>query len=99
MASTYLNNTHYFIMFNLLEILALRTVSVPPSPNQNISIKAVKEPWWRSSRFNALSQMLLTNQRLDKLAAARVDFSQCGMLQGTSFDWLLSRLSASPYYN
>ena len=33
-------------------------------------IKAVKEPWRHSSRFEALSQMLLTNQHLDKLAAA-----------------------------
>ena len=46
-------------------------------------IKAVKEPWQRSSRFEALSQMLLTNQRLDKLAAARVDFADHGMLKGT----------------
>ena len=46
-------------------------------------IKAVKEPWRRSSRFEALSQMLLTNQRLDKLAAARVDFTDRGMLEGT----------------
>jgi hypothetical protein len=46
-------------------------------------IKAVKEPWWRSSRFEALSQMLLTNQRLDKLSAARIDFANCGMLKGT----------------
>ena len=46
-------------------------------------IKAVKEPWRRSNRFDALSQMLLTNQRLDKLAATRVDFADCGMLQGT----------------
>jgi len=46
-------------------------------------IKAVKEPWRCSSRFEALSQMLLTNQRLDKLAAARVDFATCGMLAGT----------------
>jgi hypothetical protein len=46
-------------------------------------IKAVKEPWRRSSRFNALSQMLITNQRLDKLAAARVDFADRGMLHGT----------------
>lgn len=46
-------------------------------------IKAVKEPWRRSSRFGALSQMLLTNQRLDKLAAARVDFADRSMLQGT----------------
>jgi hypothetical protein len=45
-------------------------------------IKAVKEPWRRSSRFEALSQMLLTNQRLDKLAAARADFTDRGMLQG-----------------
>ena len=33
-------------------------------------IKAVKEPWRRSSRWNALKQMLTTNSRLDKLAAA-----------------------------
>ena len=46
-------------------------------------IKAVKEPWRRSSRFEAFSQMLLINQRLDKLAAARVDFADRGMLQGT----------------
>jgi hypothetical protein len=43
-------------------------------------IKAVKEPWRRSSRFEALSQMLLTNQRLDKLVAARADFTNRGML-------------------
>ena len=46
-------------------------------------IKAVKEPWRRSSRYEALSQMLLTNQRLDKLAAAHADFAERGMLQGT----------------
>ncbi|KAJ3793943.1 hypothetical protein GGU11DRAFT_847438 [Lentinula aff. detonsa] len=32
-------------------------------------ITAVKKPWRRSNRYNALSQILLTNQRLDKLAA------------------------------
>lgn len=32
--------------------------------------KAVKEPYRRSSWFEALGQMLLTNQRLDKLAAS-----------------------------
>lgn len=46
-------------------------------------IKAVKEPWRRSSRFNALGQMLLTNQRLDKLAASHNDFKSRGMLKGT----------------
>ncbi|KAG1720918.1 uncharacterized protein EDB91DRAFT_1240359 [Suillus paluster] len=43
-------------------------------------IKAVKEPWRRSNRYKALSQMLVTNQCLDKLAAARTDFTNCGML-------------------
>ena len=61
-------------------------------------IKAVKEPWRRSNRFNALGQMLLTNQRLDKLAAARVDFAHRKMLDGTSLDWALSRLGVYIYY-
>ena len=43
-------------------------------------ITAVKRPWRRSSRYKALGQMLVTNQRLDKLAAARVDFVNRGML-------------------
>jgi hypothetical protein len=43
-------------------------------------IRAVKEPWRRSSRNQPLGQMLVTNQRLDQLAAARTDFIQRGML-------------------
>lgn len=46
-------------------------------------ITAVKKPWRRSSRYQALGQMLVTNQRLDKLAAARVDFINRGMLDAT----------------
>jgi hypothetical protein len=46
-------------------------------------IVAVKDPWRRSNRYKALGQMLLTNQRLDKLAAACVDFTDRGMLEGT----------------
>ncbi len=46
-------------------------------------IKAVKEPWRRSNRYEALGQMLLTNQRNEKLAAARADFDARGMLAGT----------------
>lgn len=45
-------------------------------------IKAVKEPYRRSNRFEALGQMLLMNQRLDKLAAARTEFMARGMLHG-----------------
>lgn len=46
-------------------------------------ITAVKKPWRRSNRYEALNQMLITNTRNDKLAAARADFSSRGMLNGT----------------
>ncbi|KAH8102582.1 hypothetical protein BXZ70DRAFT_1070857 [Cristinia sonorae] len=49
-------------------------------------IVAVKEPWRRSSRFKALGQMLMINQRNDKLAAARVDFEARGMLKELQVD-------------
>ncbi|KAG2133568.1 uncharacterized protein EDB93DRAFT_1242859 [Suillus bovinus] len=55
-------------------------------------IKAVKEPWRRSSRYKALGQMLVTNQRLDKLAAARIDFKNRGMLNGTCLSATLKAL-------
>ena len=45
-------------------------------------IRAVKEPWQHSNRFNALGQMLVTNQRLDKLAMARRWFTEHRMLDG-----------------
>jgi hypothetical protein len=54
------------------------------SITENKHITAVKEPWRRSNRYQALGQMLLTNQRLDKLAAARVDFTARGMIDGPS---------------
>jgi hypothetical protein len=54
-------------------------------------IKAVKEPWRRSNRFNAIEQMVKINQRLDQLAAARVDFQKRGMLTDTHFGQLLER--------
>ncbi|KAF7368105.1 hypothetical protein MSAN_00876700 [Mycena sanguinolenta] len=47
-------------------------------------IKAVKQPWRRSSRFHALVQILTINDRLDKLAAARVDFTARGMMRAPS---------------
>ncbi|KAH9886281.1 hypothetical protein C8Q73DRAFT_658720 [Cubamyces lactineus] len=67
----------------------LRLIQLYGAPNglcssitESKHIKAVKEPYRRSNRYEALGQMLLTNQRLDKLAAARVDFSARGMLSG-----------------
>jgi hypothetical protein len=52
-------------------------------------IRAVKEPWRRSNRNEALGQLLVTNQRLDQLAAARTDFSQRGMLNGSCLTSIL----------
>ena len=49
-------------------------------------IEAVKEPWRRSNRFQALEQMLNTNQRLDNLSAARVAFNSHGMLKGSCLE-------------
>ena len=43
-------------------------------------ITAVKKPWRRSNKHKALGQILCTNSRLAKLAAARADFEARGML-------------------
>ena len=42
--------------------------------------KAVKEPYRRSNHFEALGQILLINQRLDKLAAVRIYFASHDLL-------------------
>ena len=52
-------------------------------------IRAVKEPWRRSNRNEALGQMLVSNQRLDQLMAARIDFANKGMLDGTCLSEVL----------
>lgn len=58
-------------------------------------IVAVKKPWRRSNRYEALKQMLVTNERLDKLAAARIDFGARGMLEGTCLsDAMKQRMAA-----
>ncbi|ESK83826.1 hypothetical protein Moror_13527 [Moniliophthora roreri MCA 2997] len=43
-------------------------------------ISAVKEPWRRSSRNTPLSEMLVINERMDKVEWAEVDFRHRGML-------------------
>jgi len=62
-------------------------------------IKAVKEPWRRSNRHKPLEQILLTNQRLDKLAAARIDFTQRGMLDQSELDSSLRLIGLSPVFS
>jgi hypothetical protein len=55
-------------------------------------IVAVKEPYRRSSHYEALGQMLLINQRLDKLAACRRIFEERGMLKYTSLERAVERI-------
>jgi hypothetical protein len=57
-------------------------------------IKAVKEPWRRSNKFQALGQMLRTNQRPDKIAAAHVDFESRKMLRGNCLSSAIDILGA-----
>ncbi|KAJ7788043.1 hypothetical protein B0H14DRAFT_2628667 [Mycena olivaceomarginata] len=66
-------------------------------------IKAVKELWRRSSRFNALSQMLVTLQRLDKMAAHKLvtslahksELAARGMTIGTTSSYTASVLAGN----
>ena len=57
-------------------------------------IKAVKKPYWRSSHYKALGQMLLTNQCLDKLAAVSRGM-ECWMAHACCihFGWSTSLVS------
>ncbi|KAH9028665.1 hypothetical protein EDB85DRAFT_1867717 [Lactarius pseudohatsudake] len=69
----------------------IRSIRLFGSPNGLCSsiteskyIKAVKEPWRRSSRYRALVQMLRTLSRLDKMAAACRIFTGKGMMEGST---------------
>jgi hypothetical protein len=69
----------------------LRSICLFGSPNglcssitESKHIKAVKEPWRRSSRYCALVQMLHTISRLDKLEAARRVFTKYRMMEGST---------------
>ncbi|KAH0832915.1 hypothetical protein J3R83DRAFT_11880 [Lanmaoa asiatica] len=53
------------------------------SITENKHITAVKKPYRRSNKHKALGQILVTNQRLDKLLAARTNFTSHGMLNRT----------------
>ena len=55
-------------------------------------IQAVKEPWQRTNHCHPLLQMLLIIQRLDKLVAMRVDFTEHGMLEPSKLQVALRRI-------
>jgi hypothetical protein len=49
-------------------------------------IDAVKKPWRRSRRWQALVAMLLTNVRMSKISAARTEFGRKGMFSMSLLD-------------
>jgi hypothetical protein len=68
-----------------------RSICLFGSPNglcssmtESKHIKAVKEPWRRSSRYKALIQMLRINSRLDKMSFAKRTFAEQGMMSGST---------------
>jgi hypothetical protein len=56
---------HYSMLIRLFGALNGLCLSITESKH----INNVKDPWWQSNRFNALLQMLITNQQVDKLSA------------------------------
>lgn len=48
-------------------------------------ISVVKRPWRRSSRYNAIHQIMETNRRAEKLSAARAIFTAHGMLRSPTW--------------
>ncbi|KAI9450796.1 hypothetical protein BJY52DRAFT_1125681 [Lactarius psammicola] len=51
-------------------------------------IKAVKEPWRRSSRYNALPQILRTLVQLEKMAAHHRLLASKGLMKGTTASYM-----------
>jgi hypothetical protein len=65
-------------------IYGIRNFGSPNGLDSSITeskhIDAVKKPWRRSNRHEALGQILTANTRMYKLAAARIEFGRKGML-------------------
>ncbi|KIM50014.1 hypothetical protein SCLCIDRAFT_146459, partial [Scleroderma citrinum Foug A] len=72
--------THYEVLIQLFGAPNGLCMSITESKH----IKAVKEPWTHSNKYNALGQMLLTNQHLDKVAVAAIDFEKHEILKSSS---------------
>ena len=71
--------THY--IFSIMQFGAPNGLC--SSITESKHIKAIKRPYRRSGRNKPLGQMIITNQRIDKLAAAHTYFTSRGMLDGS----------------
>ena len=87
--------THYRLHIEKFGAPAGLCTSTPESKHK----PTIKWPWCRSNQCEALKQIILTNERNDKLASAHTDFKQRGMLEGTVITDALQRLFPSDGYN
>jgi hypothetical protein len=62
--------------------------SLCSSITESKHIKAVKEPWHQSSRYQALIQMLWTLVQMDEMAVLHWVFLDRGMLAGTTSSYM-----------
>ncbi|KAH8982140.1 hypothetical protein EDB86DRAFT_3086452 [Lactarius hatsudake] len=76
-----------------------RTIHLFGSPNglcssitESKHIRAVKEPWRRSNQYHALTQMLKTILRMDRMTALHQHLEDSGVLRGPGPPGLPSRL-------
>jgi hypothetical protein len=65
------------------------------SITESTHIRAVKEPWRRSSRSNPLRQMMKSISRGSKMTAIRRVFQNRGMLNGNLTDYALAERSGN----
>ena len=60
------------------------------SITESLHIRAIKDPWRRSSKHNAICQMLQTVSRTDKLEAKRRSLQNQGYLMGSTSSYIIS---------
>lgn len=82
--------SHYYAMIQLFG----SPNGICSSITESKHIKAVKEPWRRSSRFKALVQMLRSILRMEKMAALRRVLLKKGLLQGTVSEHVTNHLKS-----
>ncbi len=75
-----LDNIHFSITIGTLCNLVPLKDYVSTSITESKHIDAVKKPWRRTNHFEELKQMLLINQRMDKLASFRARLFGEGLL-------------------
>ncbi|PPQ88480.1 hypothetical protein CVT25_012030, partial [Psilocybe cyanescens] len=76
--------SHYFYSIHLFT----SPNGLCSSITESMHIKAVKEPWQRSNRYNALTQMLQSLVQMDKMDVLQQHFTASGMMVGSTSSYM-----------